>query len=79
MTNDYHHQPLVRIGKPAPLFSTQALLNGQFTQVSLEDFKGKSYVVLFFYPLDFTFGIYGDVNSLYVHISLNLNVQTPSP
>merc|ERR1711875_163453 len=30
------------------------LVNGDFKEVSLEDYKGK-YVVLFFYPLDFTF------------------------
>ena len=30
------------------------LLSGQFKEISLEDYRGK-YVVLFFYPLDFTF------------------------
>jgi len=43
-----------KIGAPAPAFSAQALVNGEFKQVSLSDYKGK-YVVLFFYPLDFTF------------------------
>ncbi|KAI8823593.1 thioredoxin-like protein [Fimicolochytrium jonesii] len=42
------------IGKKAPNFSTQALVDGQFKKVSLDDYKGK-YVVLFFYPMDFTF------------------------
>lgn len=42
------------IGKPAPEFSAQAVVDGQFKEVSLSDYKGK-YVVLFFYPLDFTF------------------------
>ncbi|CAD6199805.1 unnamed protein product [Caenorhabditis auriculariae] len=42
------------IGKPAPAFKAQAVLDGDFVDVSLEDYKGK-YVVLFFYPLDFTF------------------------
>lgn len=42
------------IGKPAPSFSGKAVINGQFKDVKLEDFKGK-YLVLFFYPLDFTF------------------------
>ena len=41
-------------GQKAPSFSVQAVVNGQFKEVSLDDFKGK-YVVLFFYPLDFTF------------------------
>ncbi|KAM9311229.1 peroxiredoxin-2 [Gastrophryne carolinensis] len=42
------------IGKPAPEFSTTALVNGEFKSVKLSDYRGK-YVVLFFYPLDFTF------------------------
>ncbi|TKR92082.1 hypothetical protein L596_006798 [Steinernema carpocapsae] len=42
------------IGKPAPEFTAKAVVNGDFQQVSLNDYKGK-YVVLFFYPLDFTF------------------------
>lgn len=43
-----------QIGKPAPSFKTTALVDGKFKDVSLEDYKGK-YVVLFFYPADFTF------------------------
>lgn len=42
------------IGKPAPSFTTTALVDGKFKDVSLSDYKGK-YVVLFFYPADFTF------------------------
>jgi len=38
----------------APEFKATAVVNGQFKQVSLADYKGKN-VVLFFYPLDFTF------------------------
>ena len=38
----------------APHFSAEAYHNGEFKKVSLTDFKGKK-VVLFFYPLDFTF------------------------
>ncbi|MNR94138.1 putative peroxiredoxin [compost metagenome] len=38
----------------APEFKANAVVNGQFKQVSLADYKGKN-VVLFFYPLDFTF------------------------
>uniref|UniRef100_A0A0A9Z6C1 thioredoxin-dependent peroxiredoxin n=1 Tax=Lygus hesperus TaxID=30085 RepID=A0A0A9Z6C1_LYGHE len=44
-----------KINFPAPAFNEMALMpNGTFKKVSLEQFKGK-YVVLFFYPLDFTF------------------------
>jgi alkyl hydroperoxide reductase subunit AhpC len=45
----------VLVQKPAPDFKAQAVLaDGSFKEVSLSDYKGK-YVVLFFYPLDFTF------------------------
>ena len=38
----------------APQFKTTAVVKGSFQDVSLSDYAGK-YVVLFFYPLDFTF------------------------
>ncbi len=38
----------------APDFTATAVVNGEFKKVSLSDYRGK-YVVLFFYPLDFTF------------------------
>lgn len=44
--------PLVQ--KPAPDFKGTAVQNNDFKEISLKDYKGK-YVVLFFYPLDFTF------------------------
>jgi len=40
--------------KPAPEFSGTAVIKGEFKEIKLADFKGK-YLVLFFYPLDFTF------------------------
>uniref|UniRef100_A0A4W6F806 Peroxiredoxin-1 n=1 Tax=Lates calcarifer TaxID=8187 RepID=A0A4W6F806_LATCA len=43
-----------KIGKPAPDFKATAVVNGQFKDIQLSDYKGK-YVVFFFYPLDFTF------------------------
>ena len=42
------------VTKPAPAFSAQALVNGSFEQVSLDQYKNK-YLCLFFYPLDWTF------------------------
>lgn len=42
------------IGHSAPDFKVDAVVDGDFKTVSLSDYKGK-YVVLFFYPLDFTF------------------------
>ena len=46
--------PVPAIQKPAPAFQGTAVVNGEFKEISLSDYKGK-YVVLFFYPLDFTF------------------------
>lgn len=39
------------IQKPAPQFKGTAVVNGQFQDIDLAQYKGK-YVVLFFYPLD---------------------------
>ena len=45
------------IGKKAPSFSAQAVINGgTFVEnYSLDQFIGKKYVIFFFYPKDFTF------------------------
>lgn len=47
----------VLVGKKAPKFNAQAVINGiEFTEnYSLEQFEGNKYVILFFYPKDFTF------------------------
>ncbi|MFH4980537.1 hypothetical protein AB6A40_007246 [Gnathostoma spinigerum] len=42
------------IGKPAPPFTGEAVVDGDFQQISLSDYKGR-FLVLFFYPGDFTF------------------------
>jgi peroxiredoxin (alkyl hydroperoxide reductase subunit C) len=42
------------VGQKAPDFKATAAVKGDFKDVSLSDFKGK-YVLMFFYPLDFTF------------------------
>ncbi|PIP94798.1 MAG: thioredoxin peroxidase [Bdellovibrio sp. CG12_big_fil_rev_8_21_14_0_65_39_13] len=42
------------VGNKAPAFKATALVNGDFKEMSLDNFKGK-WKVLFFYPLDFTF------------------------
>ncbi|KAG2462872.1 PRDX3 protein, partial [Polypterus senegalus] len=38
----------------APFFKGTAVVHGEFKEISLDDYKSK-YLVLFFYPLDFTF------------------------
>lgn len=51
------NQPITiaQVGKPAPDFSLEGYgPDGSFKKYSLKDYKGK-WVVLFFYPLDFTF------------------------
>lgn len=46
---------MLQINQPAPQFTAQALVDGgEFKNIKLSDYKGK-WVVLFFYPLDFTF------------------------
>jgi len=47
----------VLVGKAAPLFNAQAVINGEeiVDEFSLEQFLGKKHVVFFFYPKDFTF------------------------
>ena len=43
------------VGNPAPHFEGEAVIDQEFETISLDQYKGKKYVVLFFYPLDFTF------------------------
>lgn len=46
---------MIQLRQKAPEFTNvEAYKAGEFTSVSLSDYKGK-YVVLFFYPRDFTF------------------------
>ena len=47
----------VLVGKKAPNFKAQAVINGTefVTEYSLDQFLGKNSVILFFYPKDFTF------------------------
>ena len=56
MANAYYEQSgSLLVGQPAPTFTTHAVVNGQIVDnFFLEAFRGK-YVVLLFYPLDFTF------------------------
>ena len=44
----------LRVGQPAPDFTATAVVDQEFKEVSLSHYRGK-FVVLFFYPLDFTF------------------------
>jgi peroxiredoxin (alkyl hydroperoxide reductase subunit C) len=44
----------LRVGQAAPEFKATAVYDQEFKEIKLSDYRGK-YVVLFFYPLDFTF------------------------
>ena len=42
------------VGRPAPDFELEGYFNGQFSKYKLSDYRRK-WVILLFYPLDFTF------------------------
>ncbi len=44
----------LQVGQLAPDFAATAVYDQEFKEIKLSDYRGK-YVVLFFYPLDFTF------------------------
>ncbi|MBI1970303.1 peroxiredoxin [Candidatus Woesearchaeota archaeon] len=44
----------LQVGDTVPNFTCEAYVNGDIKKISLSDYHGK-WVVLFFYPLDFTF------------------------
>ena len=44
----------LRVGQEAPNFTATAVYDQEFKEITLSSYKGK-WVVLFFYPLDFTF------------------------
>ena len=59
----------VLVGKPAPDFAAQAVMpDGSFKELKLSDYRGK-YVVLFFYPLDFTFVCPSEIIAFSNHIA----------
>ncbi|MGM3307714.1 peroxiredoxin [Anabaena sp. WFMT] len=54
MTLTYGTVDCLRVGQQAPDFAATAVLDQEFKTIKLSEYRGK-YVVLFFYPLDFTF------------------------
>ncbi len=48
------NQSMIKVGSEAPNFTAPAFLEGKFFNVSLDEYKGK-WVLLCFYPGDFTF------------------------
>jgi len=49
-----HDHPRLRVGHAAPAFSADGVAESAFMSAALSDFQGQ-YVLLLFYPLDFTF------------------------
>ena len=47
-------QAMIKVGKPAPDFTASGYYDGRFMNFSLNEYKGK-WVLLCFYPGDFTF------------------------
>jgi peroxiredoxin 2/4 len=45
---------MVQVGQQAPDFTLEGVSNGDFVSATLSEYRGK-WVVLFFWPLDFTF------------------------
>ena len=45
---------MIQVGKEAPDFELEGFVDGRFIRMRLSDYRGK-WVVLFFWPLDFTF------------------------
>ncbi len=76
---------LAQVGRLAPSFEVQALVDGKITDVALSQYAGK-WVVLFFYPGDFTFvcptelamvaGRYDEFRAMGVEV-LALSVDSP--
>ncbi|CCW63716.1 unnamed protein product [Phytomonas sp. EM1] len=54
LNTDYEMYRTASVREPAPEFAGKAVVNGSIKEINMNDFKGK-YVVLLFYPMDFTF------------------------
>jgi len=54
MSLTYGTEGSLRVGQQAPDLTATAVVDQEFKTIKLSDYRGK-YVILFFYPLDFTF------------------------
>ena len=57
---------MVKINEKAPDFTEDAFVNGEMKKIRLGDYKGK-WVILFFYPADFTFVCPTELGELATH------------
>lgn len=60
----------LRVGQKAPDFTATAVVDQEFKEISLSQYKGK-YVVLFFYPLDFTFVCPTEITAFSIAIQIS--------
>ena len=67
---------MLQVSCAAPFFEGEAVSEGEFVNVKLDDYRGK-WVVLFFWPLDFTFVCPTEVTAFSKRIDQfkELNVQ----
>lgn len=70
---------MIEINSKAPEFNEDAYVNNEIKKISLSDYKGK-WVVLFFYPADFTFVCPTELGELADHYEefKKLNVEVIS-
>jgi len=54
LTEDKETQSMIKVGQKAPDFTAPGYFKGNFTSIKLSDYLGK-WVLLCFYPGDFTF------------------------
>lgn len=54
---------MIQVGQLAPDFEALAAFEEDIFKVRLSDYRKKKYVILFFYPLDFTFVCPTEINS----------------
>jgi NADH-dependent peroxiredoxin subunit C len=59
---------MIKINTQAPDFTEDAYINDQIKKISLKDYRGK-WVILFFYPADFTFVCPTELGELADHYS----------
>jgi peroxiredoxin (alkyl hydroperoxide reductase subunit C) len=67
---------MIQVGQAAPDFELEGLVDGKFAKVKLSIYQGK-WVVLFFWPLDFTFVCPTEVTGFNKHVDefKTLNAQ----
>uniref|UniRef100_A0A2K6BKE1 thioredoxin-dependent peroxiredoxin n=2 Tax=Cercopithecidae TaxID=9527 RepID=A0A2K6BKE1_MACNE len=69
------HLSKAKISKPAPYWEGTAVIDGEFKELKLTDYRGK-YLVFFFYPLDLL-EEFRSINTEVVACSVDSQINTP--